>query len=179
MQEASSPQEKAAVLWHGLRRIMINLVEIPFRFKLAEEIFKARKNGYLSVEDINKLTRKCWSDCYGNTVEGVDQYMWARKPHFYNVYNADSPHHDFQYTAGYLSANKMLKKLREIRSEDIPRICRSVLLDNATLTFEEVFSKNFNTDIRTEQFWTNAIEESLHPLRDIRPYVGELDRSQS
>lgn len=178
VQEASSPQEKAAVLWHGLRRIMINLVEIPFRFKLAEEIFKARKNGYLSVEDINKLTRKCWSDCYGDTVEGVDQYMWARKPHFYNVYNADSPHHDFQYTVGFLSANKMLKKLREIRSEDIPRICRSVLLDNATLTFEEVFSKNFNADIRTEQFWTNAIEESLHPLRDIRPYVGELDRSQ-
>lgn len=93
---------------------MINLIEIPFRFRLAEEVFEARKNGYLSVEYINKLTRKCWSDCYGDTVEGVDQYMWARKPHFYNVYNADSPHHDFQYTVGFLSANMMLKKLEEV-----------------------------------------------------------------
>lgn len=176
--ESASPQEKAAVLWHGLRRIMINLVQIPFRFRLSEDIFRCRRCGYLSVEDINKLTRKNWKDLYGDTVDGVDQYIWARKPHFYNVYNADSPHHDFQYTVGFLSANKMLKKLREIRSEDIPHICRSVLLDNATLTFEEIFSKNFNVDIRTEQFWTNAIEEALHPLRDIRPYVGELDRSQ-
>lgn len=176
--ESSSPQEKAAVLWHGLRRSMINLVEIPFRFRLAEEIFEARKNAYLSVEDINKLTRKSWQEFYGDTVDGVDQYIWARKPHFYNVYNADSPHHDFQYTVGFLSANMMLKKLRELGSEDIPSICRSVLLDNATLTFEEIFSKNFNADIRTEEFWTNAIEETLHPLRDIRPYVGELDRSQ-
>lgn len=178
VQEASSPQEKAAVLWHGLRRVMINLIEIPFRFRLAEEVFEARKNGYLSVEYINKLTRKCWSDCYGDTVEGVDQYMWARKPHFYNVYNADSPHHDFQYTVGFLSANMMLKKLEEVEKTEIPRIGKSVLLDNATLPYEEIFTKNFEADIESEEFWTNAIEEALHPLRSIRPYVGELNRPQ-
>ena len=178
VQGASSPQEKAAVLWHGLRRVMINLIEIPFRFRLAEEVFEARKNGYLSVEYINKLTRKCWSDCYGDTVEGVDQYMWARKPHFYNVYNADSPHHDFQYTVGFLSANMMLKKLEEVEKTEIPRIGKSVLLDNATLPYEEIFTKNFEADIESEEFWTNAIEEALHPLRSIRPYVGELNRPQ-
>lgn len=177
-QEASSPQGKAAVLWHGLRRVIINLVEIPFRFRLAEEIFKGRKNGYLSVEDINKLTRRCWNDCYGDTVDGVDQYMWARKPHFYNVYNADSPHHDFQYTVGFLSANMMLRKLEEAEKEVIPLIGKSILFDNATLPYEEIFTKNFETDIGSEKFWTNAIEESLHPLRDIRPYVGELNRPQ-
>ena len=177
-QRASSPQEKAAVLWHGLRRVMINLIEIPFRFRLSEEIFEARKNGYLSVEDINRLTRKCWNDCYADTVEGVDQYIWARKPHFYNVYNADSPHHDFQYTVGFLSANMMLRKLEEAEKEADPGISHSVLLDNATLTYEEIFTKNFDTDIGSEEFWTNAIEEALHPLREIRPYVGELNRPQ-
>lgn len=72
----------------------------------------------------------------------------------------------------------MLKKLEEVEKTEIPRIGKSVLLDNATLPYEEIFTKNFEADIESEEFWTNAIEEALHPLRSIRPYVGELNRPQ-
>lgn len=70
----------------------------------------------------------------------------------------------------------MLRKLEEAEKEAVPGISHSVLLDNATLTYEEIFTKYFDTDIGSEEFWTNAIEEALHPLREIRPYVGELNR---
>lgn len=72
----------------------------------------------------------------------------------------------------------MLKKLEEVEKTEIPRIGKSVLLDNATLPYEEIFTKNFEADIESEEFWTNAIEEALHPLRSIRPYVGGLNRPQ-
>ena len=166
------------MLWHGLRRVMINLIEIPFRFRLAEEVFEARKNGYLSVEYINKLTRKCWSDCYGDTVEGVDQYMWARKPHFYNVYNADSPHHDFQYTVGFLSANMMLKKLEEVEKRKFlvsVNRCFWIMPPCRTRRFSRRISKRTSN---LKNFGRTPLKKPSILLRKIRPYVGELNRPQ-
>lgn len=165
---AQKPEEKTAILWHGLRRIMINLIQIPFRFKLIELVYEEREKGYLSVERINELTRVCWKNFFGDTVEGVDQYIWARKPHFYNPV---TPHHDFQYTLGFLSANLLISALRGKSAAEAEKIGGQILMDCALLPYEEIFIKNLQIDLEQGEIWKKAIEEALLPMREIKSYM--------
>ena len=87
-------REHAAVLWQALRQIGVNLLHLPFRFELSHRLHEERRHGYLSVNDINKLTNTIWEDYFADTVRGSDQYVWAAKLHFYLP---REPHYDWQY----------------------------------------------------------------------------------
>lgn len=171
---AQKPEDKCSILWHGLRRLAINLVQIPFRFRLVERIYAERSNGYLSVEKINDLTRTCWIHFFQDTVEGVDQYIWARKPHFYNPM---TPHHDFQYTIGFLSANLLIASLKNQQGTE--ELGKSILKACALHPYEEIFRRFLSADIEQKEIWKKAIDEALLPMREIKSYMSYIFPKES
>ncbi|WP_303325689.1 hypothetical protein [Turicimonas muris] len=167
------PEDRCAILWHGLRRLVINLVQIPFRFRLVERIYAERSNGYLSVEKINDLTRTCWTHFFQDTVADTDQYIWARKPHFYNPVR---PHHDFQYTLGFLSANLLIAALKKYEGQE--DIGKSILEACALYPYEEIFRRILNIDIEQNETWKKALDEALLPMGEIRSYMSYIFRKE-
>lgn len=161
-------REHAAVLWQALRQIGVNLLHLPFRFELSERLHEERKKGYLSVRDLNALTNSVWETYFGDTVRGSDQYVWAAKMHFYMP---REPHYDWQYTAGYLIAAVLRRRLLSEGRTACGGTFGDFLADCATLDCDALLRRHLDADPASETFWQDAVAEALKPLQDADRHV--------
>ena len=161
-------REHAAVLWQALRQIGVNLLHLPFRFELSHRLHEERRHGYLSVNDINKLTNTIWEDYFADTVRGSDQYVWAAKLHFYLP---REPHYDWQYTAGYLIAAVLRRRLLADGCTACGGSFGDFLSDCATIDCDELIRRHLGADPASDAFWTDAATEALNVMRDADRHI--------
>lgn len=161
-------REHAAVLWQALRQIGVNLLHLPFRFELSHRLHEERRHGYLSVNDINKLTNTIWEDYFADTVRGSDPYVWAAKLHFYLP---REPHYDWQYTAGYLIAAVLRRRLLADGCTACGGSFGDFLSDCATIDCDELIRRHLGADPASDAFWTDAATEALNVMRDADRHI--------
>ncbi|MGL4790117.1 MAG: M3 family oligoendopeptidase [Anaerotignaceae bacterium] len=99
----ASEKEKLFMLEADISDSAQIVVDILSRFIFEDSFFENRKDGSLSVEEINQLMINAQKETYG---EGLDndflhQYMWVVKPHYYDV---DYNYYNFPYAFGLLFA---------------------------------------------------------------------------
>lgn len=153
--------EEPAIVWQMLRRASNHLLMIPARHELLSNLYRARRDGVLSVSDINALSRTAWDKHFGETTDGFDQYVWAWKPHFYHPTNA---FYDWQYSFGYLVSQMLAKSFEEFGRTAAGGDLRALAIDAAHMDCETLLMKHLNRDIRSPDFWHDAITEALKAI---------------
>lgn len=150
----SEPQ----MLWQMMRRASNHLLMIPSRHRLLAELYRARREGVLSVSDINALSRASWERNFGDTTDGFDQYVWAWKQHFYRP---NDIFYDWQYTFGYLVSQMLAKSFDECGRTAAGADLRAFAVDAARMDCDTLLHKHLRRDIRSADFWDDAVSEAL------------------
>ena len=120
------------------------------------------------MRDLNALTNSVWETYFADTVRGSDQYVWAAKMHFYMP---REPHYDWQYTAGYLIAAVLRRRLLSEGRTACGAAFGDFLADCATLDCDALLRRHLDADPASDAFWRDAVAEALKPLRDADHHV--------
>ena len=85
------------------------IVDITARFRFESAFFERRKNGELSVEEIDGLMYEAQRSSYGDGLDPrrLDPRAWVAKPHYYN---AQRNFYNFPYQFGTLLSIRMLER---------------------------------------------------------------------
>ena len=86
------------------------------------------------------------------------------------------PHHEFQYTLGFLSANRLIAALKKYEGQE--DIGKSILEACALYPYEEIFRRILNIDIEQNETWKKALDEALLPMGEIRSYMSYIFRKE-
>ena len=107
-------------------------------------------------------------DYFADTVRGSDQYVWAAKLHFYLP---REPHYDWQYTAGYLIAAVLRRRLLADGRTACGGSFGDFLSDCATIDCDELIRRHLGADPASDAFWTDAATEALNVMRDADRHI--------
>lgn len=149
------PEEQITVLESALQDACQCICDIYSRFLFESRLFEGRKNGSLSVDELNKLMLQAQLDSYG---DGLDPdcrhpYMWLNKGHYYS---AGLNFYNFPYAFGLLFA-KGLYKLYQLEGDAfIPRYDQ-LLAYTGQDTIENV-CLSVGIDVTTKAFWRNSLD---------------------
>lgn len=159
LRQIADTPEAMSLRWQIMRRASNHLMMLPFRHNLLKKLYAARRAGVLSVGEINDLTVRAWNEVLGDTVMGLEQYIWCWKPHFYRL---NGNFYDWQYTFGYLVsqslAERFLKDGKTAAGSDLTQLA----LDAARLDCDKLLRKHLDADIRSQLFWENAIDTAVN-----------------
>lgn len=149
------PQEQFTVLESALQDAGQCIADIYSRFLFESRLFEARKNGSVSVEDMNALMLQAQADAYG---DGLDPeyrhpYMWLNKGHYYS---AGLNFYNFPYAFGLLFA-KGLYKLYQVEGEAFLDRYNKLLAYTGQETIENVCA-SVGIDVTSKDFWRNSLD---------------------
>lgn len=154
--------ENASTLTWGLLSQLTNrLLLLPMRHQLMKALIERRQKGDLRTEEINAATRDTWQAWFGDTVENLDQYLWAMKPHFFRV---DRLFYDWQYTFGFLLAQRLLQHWMALPEEDRASALQRFFVESTAMPFEPLVARHLEENIDTVSFWHRAIAEVLQSV---------------
>lgn len=151
-EETRDERQKLALLDKELSDAVQIIVDIHSRYLFESEVFKRRKDGPLSVEELKSVMTEAQRETYG---DGLDEsflhpYMWVVKPHYYyptfHFYN-------FPYTFGLLFGLGVFSKRHE---EGFFERYKALLASTGKGTAEDVASM-FGIDLRSEEFWRSSL----------------------
>lgn len=168
---ASLTADQHTLLWYQLRSLTNKLLWLPMRHQLMKSLLLERSRGPLTSERINDLVKQHWAHWFGDTVDGVDAYYWALKPHFFRT---DVLCYDWQYTLGFLLARKVLLELEGLPAEERQRVLREFLVNLGNQPLETVTRTLFHWDLGCSAFWKAAIGITIEPVQQFH----DLEMSQ-
>ncbi|MDF2614668.1 MAG: family oligoendopeptidase [Clostridia bacterium] len=154
-------EEALAILEEEISGCTQVIVDIYSRFIFESEVFKLRKDGPLSVNEINNIMLKAQQEAYG---EGLDAeylhpYMWTWKSHYYY---ADANFYNFPYAFGLLLA-KGLYAQYEKDKDNFPKKYEKLLAVTGKKSIADVV-KEAGIDVNSTDFWRSSlriIEEDI------------------
>ncbi|MCI5851866.1 MAG: hypothetical protein MR009_10000 [Sutterellaceae bacterium] len=169
LRETRGTRSRIPVLWQSLVTASNELLYIPFRHALATRIQAARPDCALTSRLLSRMTEESWREYFGDSTEGPDNFAWAYKHHFYRK----QPFYDFQYSFGYLLANRLYDELtgnggRTRAGADVSRF----FLDFSEDGPEETCFRHLGADLSKEAFWRETADRALRTLHD--PDVAKL-----
>ena len=88
-----------------------------------------------------------------------------------HFYIPREPHYDWQYTAGYLIAAVLRRRLLSDGRTACGGTFGDFLADCATLDCDELLRRHLDADPASDAFWQDAVAEALKPLRDADHHV--------
>ncbi|RPF57075.1 M3 family oligoendopeptidase [Aquisalibacillus elongatus] len=154
VKQASSDEEKVALLEDKLQRSVAFFMNIHSRFLFETRFYEERKNGFVPASRLNELTDEAQREAYRDTVNTTSPSYWSNKLHFHIT---GVPFYNFPYTFGYLfSLSIYAKALEEGTSYENKYI--ALLQDTAVMTVEDLAMKHLGEDITQESFWEKGIQ---------------------
>ena len=155
MLKSASKDEAVTILDRTVNSEVQVIVDIYCRYLFETEVFNRRKQGSLSVKEINELMVKCQKEAYG---EGLDEnylhpYMWVCKPHYYFV---DAHFYNFPYAFGQLFAKGLYAEYLK-RGEEFVKDYDKLLSVTGKKNIEDI-AKIMNIDIESADFWRGSLE---------------------
>ncbi|WP_291576845.1 M3 family oligoendopeptidase [Clostridium sp. UBA4548] len=93
--------ETLTILERSISDAAYYIVDFYGRYLFERELFKRRKSGPLSLEELNELMIHCMRKAYGDSIEieTIHPYMWMNKPGYFMV---DNEFLNFPYSFGVL-----------------------------------------------------------------------------
>jgi oligoendopeptidase F len=162
---AASKEEKLALLDAKIRDSMAYLMNIHARFLFETRFYEKRKQGMLSVEQLNELMETAQKEAYQNGLGVYHPHFWASKLHFYAT---DVPFYNFPYTFGYLfSAGIYARALEE--GPKFEQRYVDLLRDTGRMMVEELAARHLGVDLTKPDFWLTGVQMAL---RDVEEFLA-------
>ncbi len=160
--KTASKEERFAILENELLNNTQICVEILARFTFETNLFEKRKNGPLTVEELNELMINAEIFAYGDGLnDELHKYMWACKPHYYfpdfNFYN-------FPYPYGLLFS-KGLYALYKEEGNSFSKKFEQILASTGTKSIRDVFLM-FDRNSNSKEFYKKALSLILEQIEE-------------
>ena len=152
---ASSTDERLAILETSLISSTQVIVDIASRFMFEKEVFEKRRDSELSANEFCEIMIRSQKNAYGDGLDEayLHEYMWTWKPHYYSTVLS---FYNFPYAFGLLFGIGLYAIYK--------RRCASFLSDYETLlastgeaTPAELASR-FAIDIKRPDFWRDSLK---------------------
>ena len=153
VEEASSEQEKIALLEDKIQRSVTFFMNIHARFLFETRFYEERKNGIVSTKRINELMEQAQIEAHAGGLGETHPHFWASKMHFYIT---GVPFYNFPYTFGYLFSLSIYAKAKE-EGKGFEEKYMALLRDTAVMTVEDLAMKHLGEDITKQEFWLKGI----------------------
>lgn len=143
-----------AILENDLMNFTQMLIEILARYTFETNLFERRKDGNLSVDELNQLLLNAQNYAYGEGLsEEKHPYMWICKPHYYFP---DFHFYNFPYPFALLFS-KGLSSVYAEKPENFGDIFEKLLTATGSNNIRSIFEIiNFESDDKS--FYENAIK---------------------
>ena len=155
----ATPAQALSILESDVSDMAQILVDIDSRFLFEAGVFRARKNGPLSVEQLNDLMLSAQKETYGDGLSTYHPLMWVVKPHYYD---ADYHYYNFPYAYGLLFAQG-LYGLYQQEKEAFPDRYRAMLSLTGKANLKDV-AASMGIDITKPDFWHLSVSQCLQTV---------------
>lgn len=147
--------QRAFLLDQECGNVASYLLNIAMRYEFEKEFYARRKEGELSVSELNALMVATQRKVYGGTIaEGdEDPWFWASKLHFFIT---EVSFYNFPYTFGYLLSQALFAEFEKSGADFLPRY-EAFLRTTGTATCEDAVKSTLGWDITREEFWAESI----------------------
>lgn len=154
VKQASTDEERLALLEDKIQRSVAFFMNIHARFLFETEFYEERKKGLVSVEKLNEMMESAQRRAYKDALGEYHPHFWASKLHFYIT---GVPFYNFPYTFGYLfSSGLYAAAQREGAAFEDKYI--ALLRDTGSMSVEELASKHLGIDLTEPDFWQSAVD---------------------
>lgn len=151
--EATSQEEKAALLEDKIQRSVAFFMNIHARFLFETRFYEERKKGVVSTTRLNELMAEAQQEAFAGALADTHPHFWASKLHFYIT---GVPFYNFPYTFGYLFSLSIYAKAKEEGTAFEEKYI-ALLRDTAIMSVEDLAKKHLNEDITKKDFWAKGI----------------------
>ena len=171
LKEASSDQERLAVLDTVWEAFGMAAFQVSARFHFEQSMYDAIKSGtFLDGETVASLWTKTRDDVYGDAVEWLPEmrWEWTMKMHYY------IPNYRF-YNYPYVFAQLFVFALYRLYQEQgrafVPRMKALLAAGSSRSPAQLAAEQGF--DITSEGFWQKGIDQAVEFLERMETYAGE------
>jgi oligoendopeptidase F len=162
VRNASSDEERLVLLEDKVQQTVTFFMNIHARFLFEKNFYEARKNGLLSVDDLNRLMLEAQKLAYRDALAEYEPHFWASKLHFYIT---TYPFYNFPYTFGYLfSLSVYARAIQE--GPGFAEKYDALLCDTGRMTVEELAQRHLGADITTVEFWQTAVDLAVADVEE-------------
>lgn len=172
LEQASTNEERLQILWGEAESVATFLLNIPARFRFEEDLNKRRKNGKLSVSEIDEMMVAAWERYYGDALRAKERVgvFSQSKLHFYltgiSFYN-------WPYSFGYLFALGVYAQYENGNKSAFKDMYRNLLRDTGRMDTEDVVQTHLGELTEEKAFWEAAIGVSSKKVEMFEQLVME------
>lgn len=145
-------KQKIYILETDIQGAAQTLVDIYSRFLFEDKVFEQRKEGSLSVEELNEIMVDAQKQTYGH-LACYHPYMWACKPHYYD---ADYNYYNFPYAFGMLLSKGLYAKYLADPQNFMP-MYNKMLATTGSMKLADV-AKIADIDLYDKNFWLSGVK---------------------
>lgn len=156
--QTSNEQDKLALLELKIKNGLMYVGAVPNMFRFEQAFYEKRKQGPLSVQEINGLLSDVENSFYEGQIEDLALYKWMYTSHFYD---AEKPFYNIPYTIGYLFSNGIYE-MANLEPNGFEERYDELLRNSGRMTVEQLAQTFLNVDISKREFW----HASQQPLKD-------------
>lgn len=160
IEQATDANDRKVILAQRLDDAVAFLMNIHARFLFETRFYERRKQGQLSVEELNALMEAAQKEAYADGLEAYHPYFWASKLHFYIT---GQPFYNFPYTFGYLFSAAIYARAKE-EGPTFEQKYVDLLRDTGSMMVEDLVQKHLGADVRDESFWKQGLTVAYSDL---------------
>ncbi len=154
LENSDSEDEKLAILENDLSGTLQCIVDIYSRFLFEDEVFKRRKNGFVSKNELCDIMEDAQKTAYGNGLDAsfLNKYMWICKTHYYN---ADRNYYNFPYAYGVLFSKGLFSLYLKDKESFIKKYDDMLSITGKSNLYE--VGKYIGLDLKDKNFWLSSL----------------------
>ncbi|MCM3588807.1 M3 family oligoendopeptidase [Mesobacillus maritimus] len=155
--EASSDDEKLALLEMKILNGLKYQVMVPAMFEFEQKLYKLRQQGPITGKEISALMDSMLKDVYGDDLAESNPYLWMTIPQFFSTKLA---FYNIPYTIGYLFSNGIYALAKEHGTKFVEQY-DALLKNSGRMTVEDLVSTYLEKDITEKEFWETSLQPTI------------------
>ncbi len=162
--KSADDNEKINILENDIMGLTQCVVDIYSRFLFEDSVFKKRKDGTLSCDELSSLMTEAQKKAYGKGLDEncMHKYMWVCKPHYYD---GEFNYYNFPYAFGSLLSKGLYSLYKKMGVDFLP-LYDKVLGASSTMPLADV-AKIAGIDIYSREFWLTGLDEIICEIDEL------------
>lgn len=150
----ATSEEALSILENYLSGLTQTIVDIYSRFLFEDRVISKRKSGSLGVDELKALMLEAQKEAYGDGLDHnyLHPYMWANKPHYYEV---SVNYYNFPYAFGQLLALGLYAQYLDEGESFLPKFDALFAATGKNDLYN--VGQQAGIDIHSKAFWMNSL----------------------